>query len=361
PWDCGPGGYQVGGFPPGWSEWNDKYRDTTRNFWRAAEPAGPLAPRLCASADVFKHNGRRPWASINFITAHDGFTLHDLVSYTDKHNDANREGNTDGTLNNNSWNCGVEGPTDDPEVNALRGRQMRNLLMTLLFSQGVPMLVAGDEMGRTQQGNNNAYCQDNEVSWVDWERAREWQPLTSFVQRLIALRQSTPVFRVSHFLTAELHASSGFKEVTWINTEGTEIRDEQWTDPHMHCFGMLIDLPASNDERTLRDGATVILVFNSHHDVVNFTMPTPPDGTHWELTVDTNTPDVTAPRPFPSPARMMMTARSCVLFTLAAGQAELGPVLDVPEPAAVPTPVGPPEATSRPSPRARRRSKHRPK
>ena len=173
PWDCGPGGYQVGGFPPGWAEWNDKFRDTVRDFWRGEAPASALAPRLCASADMFNHRGRKPWASVNFVTAHDGFTLNDLVTYNDKHNEANGEDNNDGSSDNRSWNCGAEGPTDDPEINALRERQMRNMLATLLLSQGTPMLLAGDEFGRTQHGNNNAYCQDNEISWVNWDIARE--------------------------------------------------------------------------------------------------------------------------------------------------------------------------------------------
>ena len=174
PWDCGPGGYQVGAFPPGWAEWNDKFRDTVRDFWRGeALPPQLCRPRLCASERLFNHQGRRPWACINFITAHDGFTLNDIVTYNEKHNEANGEDNQDGTSDNRSWNCGAEGPTDDPEINALRERQMRNMLATLLLSQGTPMMLAGDEFARTQQGNNNAYCQDNEISWVDWTLERE--------------------------------------------------------------------------------------------------------------------------------------------------------------------------------------------
>ena len=169
PWDCGPGGYQVGGFPPGWAEWNDKFRDTVRDFWRGEAPASALAPRLSASGDCFNHRGRKPWACINFVTAHDGFTLNDLVTYNDKHNEANGEDNNDGSSDNRSWNCGAEGPTDDRAINALRDRQIENMLATLLLSQGTPMLLAGDEFGRTQRGNNNAYCQDNEISWLDWD------------------------------------------------------------------------------------------------------------------------------------------------------------------------------------------------
>ena len=195
PWDCGPGGYQVGGFPPGWAEWNDKFRDTVRDFWRGEAPASAVAPRLCASGDIFNHRGRKPWASVNFITAHDGFTLNDLVSYDDRHNEANGEDNKDGHSDNRSWNCGVEGPTDDEEVNALRGRQRRNFLATLLLSQGTPMLLAGDEFARTQQGNNNAYCQDNEISWVDWKIGEEGEALIRFVRQLTALRHKYPILR----------------------------------------------------------------------------------------------------------------------------------------------------------------------
>src|SRR6185437_7478677 len=189
PWDCGPGGYQVGGFPPGWAEWNDKFRDTVRDYWRGKAPAGSLAPRLCASADIFNRRGRKPWACVNFVTAHDGFTLNDLVSYNEKHNEANGEGNQDGTSDNRSWNCGVEGATDDAEVKALRARQRRNLLTTLLLAHGTPMLVAGDERGRTQQGNNNAYCQDNEISWVNWDRDERAEALVRFVRLLTAIRR----------------------------------------------------------------------------------------------------------------------------------------------------------------------------
>ena len=211
PWDCGPGGYQVGGFPPGWAEWNDKFRDTVRDFWRGEAPASALAPRLCASGDIFNHRGRKPWACVNFITAHDGFTLNDLVSYNERHNEANGEDNKDGHSDNRSWNCGVEGPTEDEEVNALRARQRRNFLATLLLSQGTPMLLAGDEFGRTQTGNNNAYCQDNEISWVDWDIADEDRSLIRFVQQLTALRHKYPILRRSRFLTGVYNEELGRK------------------------------------------------------------------------------------------------------------------------------------------------------
>ncbi len=201
PWDCGPGGYQVGGFPPGWAEWNDQYRDTVRSYWNGSAPAGALAPRLCASADVFNRLGRLPWSSVNFVTAHDGFTLADLVSYNDKHNEANGEENRDGTGDNRSWNCGAEGPTEDATVLALRSRQSRNFLATLLLSQGTPMMLAGDESGRTQLGNNNAYCQDNEISWLDWNPTPAGAALQQFVRQLTGIRARFPILHRRRFLT----------------------------------------------------------------------------------------------------------------------------------------------------------------
>src|SRR3954470_17858009 len=213
PWDCGPGGYQVGGFPPGWAEWNDKYRDTVRDFWRGEAAAAALAPRLCASGDLFNHQGRRPWASVNIITAHDGFTLNDLVTYNDKHNEANGEDNKDGHADNRSWNSGVEGPTDDAGINALRERQKRNMLTTLLLSQGTPFVLAGDERGRTQRGNNNAYAQDNEISWVDWSSNERGEALIAFVQKLTSLRRQYPILHRSRFLTGEYNAELDVKDV----------------------------------------------------------------------------------------------------------------------------------------------------
>src|SRR5580693_2819980 len=211
PWDCGPGGYQVGGFPPGWAEWNDKFRDTVRDFWRAEATVGQLTPRICASGDLFNHGGRRAWASVNFITAHDGFTLNDWASYNDKHNEANGEDNNDGSSSNRSWNCGAEGPTDDKAINDLRGRQKRNMLATLLFSQGTPMMLGGDEFGRTQRGNNNAYCQDSDISWFDWKLGEDADKLLAFTKRLIKLRQSYPALRRSRFLTGQLDETLGVR------------------------------------------------------------------------------------------------------------------------------------------------------
>ena len=241
PWDCGPGGYQVGGFPPDWAEWNDRFRDTVRDFWRGEASAAALAPRLCASPDSFNHQGRKPWASINFITAHDGFTLHDLVSYNDKHNEANGEENRDGNSDNRSWNCGAEGPTDDENIIALRERQKRNFLATLLLSQGTPMLLAGDEFGRTQAGNNNSYCQDNEINWLNWDIAGSGESLKRFIQKLARLRRVYPILHRNRFLTGEYNAELDVKDVTWINANGKEMEESHWADGEMRCFGMMID------------------------------------------------------------------------------------------------------------------------
>src|ERR1700722_8972790 len=276
PWDCGPGGYQVGSFPPGWAEWNDRFRDTVRSFWKGDEgKVGEMASRLAASADLFKKRGRKPWASVNFITAHDGFTLNDLVSYNEKHNEANGENNRDGVSNNLSWNCGAEGPTEDDEINKLRERQKRNMLATLLFSQGTPMLLGGDEFGRTQKGNNNAYCQDNEISWVDWEGIKEeGQSLIAFTRKLIRLRNFLPILRRGRFLSGEYNPELEVKDVTWINASGREMQRSDWDDGKMHCFGGLIDGRAqtSGIKRRASD-VTMLIVINSYYDRVKFTLP----------------------------------------------------------------------------------------
>jgi isoamylase len=292
PWDCGLGGYQVGGFPPGWAEWNDGYRDTVRDYWKGEASASAVAQRLCASADVFNHYGRRPWACVNFITAHDGFTLNDLVTYNDKHNEANGEDNKDGSSNNRSWNCGAEGPTEDLAINALRDRQMRNMLATLLLSQGTPMLLAGDEFARTQGGNNNAYCQDDDISWLDWDLKRKREPLVQFVQKLCALRTKYPILRRNRFLTGHYDEELEIKDLTWINASGAEMSAEEWGDSLMKCFGMLMDgrsRPTGVRQRGTE--AAMLMVLNSHHDLVNFTLPECPGGTGWSLLIDTNVPD----------------------------------------------------------------------
>src|SRR5215211_5863310 len=239
PWDVGPGGYQVGNFPVLWTEWNGAYRDTMRDFWRGHAPVSEFATRFTGSSDLYASDGRRPSASINFVTAHDGFTLADLVSYNEKHNEANGEGNQDGTDDNRSWNHGVEGPTDDPEINALRARQRRNLLATLLMSQGVPMVLGGDELGRTQNGNNNAWCQDNELSWFDWEHA-DWD-LHTFVQRLIRLRAEHPVFRRPRYFEGRGVMGSGLPDVWWFRPDGRRMTQRDWTTPDVRVLGVFLN------------------------------------------------------------------------------------------------------------------------
>jgi isoamylase len=314
PWDCGPGGYQVGGFPPGWAEWNDKFRDTVRDFWRGEAPANVLTPRLCASADPFDHQGRRPWACVNFITAHDGFTLNDVVTYNEKHNDANGEDGKDGSSDNRSWNMGAEGPTDDEEINAQRERQMRNMLATLLLSQGTPMLLAGDEFGRTQQGNNNAYCQDNEISWVNWEIEEKRQSLIEFVRKLTGLRHNFAILRRNRFLHGVTDEELGSKDVTWINAAGTEMQDDQWSDGLMRCFGMLIDGRAQMTGIRKRGGtATMLLVLNAAPDGVKFILPECPGAESWSLQIDTNVPQGVEGR-FKTGESYIATGRSVLLF-----------------------------------------------
>jgi isoamylase len=320
PWDCGPGGYQVGEFPPGWAEWNDKYRDTIRDYWRGEAAAAATAPRLLGSPDVFNRFGRKPYASVNFITAHDGFTLNDLVTYNDRHNEANGEDNRDGHSHNRSWNCGIEGPTEDRAINELRNRQIRNMLATLLLSQGTPMLLAGDEFARTQQGNNNAYCQDNEISWLDWQLAEQNQHLVRFVRKLTALRRKYPILRRSRFLSGEMNEEIGIKEITWINATGTEMQPEQWSDDLMLCFGMLLDGRAqATGIRQRGQDATILIVFNSYHDVVQFTLPGTTDSAFWLLLIDTNQPDDGITRTAFEPGDIyQVTGRSLLMFSMVA-------------------------------------------
>jgi glycogen operon protein len=318
PWDIGPGGYQVGGFPPGWAEWNDKFRDTVRAWWKGDEgKQAEMATRLAASADCFDRRGRKSWASVNFITAHDGFTLHDLVSYNEKHNEANGEDGRDGNSDNISWNHGVEGPTMDPDIIELRERQKRNMLATLLLAQGTPMLLAGDEFGRTQQGNNNAYCQDNEISWINWEFTERSVELAEFVRKVIALRRSFPILRRSRFLTGAYNPDLDVKDVRWLSPAGTDIEGDQWQDAQARCFGMLMDgrAQASGIKRPAMD-ATALLVLNAHHDVVNFTIPEVVGGTTWRCLLDTNAPDGHGIEGFESGDEYMITGRSVALFAL---------------------------------------------
>ncbi len=318
PWDCGPGGYQVGGFPPGWAEWNDKFRDTSRAFWKGDEgKLAEFASRLAGSADYFNRRGRQTWASVNFLTAHDGFTLNDTVSYNEKHNEANGENNNDGSSNNLSWNCGAEGPTDDPEVNAVRERQLRNMLATLMLSRGTPMLLAGDEFARTQDGNNNAYCQDNEISWLDWDIQKKGQSLTRFVSKLTGIRRRFPVLHRTRFLTAEWNEEIGVKDVTWLTPAGVEMTSEQWDDPSAKSIGVLLDGRAQvSGIRRRGSDATLLLVINAHHDTISFKLPEVVGGLSWSCLIDTNQPDLEDAPKFEFDSDYLVTGRSLLLFNL---------------------------------------------
>ena len=292
PWDLGEGGYQVGKFPIGWAEWNDRYRDAVRSYWKGdGGQIGELAYRITGSSDLYARSGRRPYASINFVTAHDGFTLQDLVSYNQKHNEANGEDSRDGTDNNRSWNCGVEGPTDDPAIKALRARQKRNFLATILLSQGVPMLLYGDELGRTQQGNNNAYCQDNEISWLNWDRIGDEKELLAFVRRLISLRQNHPVFRRRNFFQGRSIKGAGIKDILWLRPDGREMPDEEWNQEHARTLGLFLSGSAVDeiDERgQLITDENFVFLMNAHHEEVPFTLPTAASGMLWNSLLDTS-------------------------------------------------------------------------
>ncbi|MFZ0788861.1 MAG: glycogen debranching protein GlgX [Chromatiaceae bacterium] len=292
PWDLGEGGYQVGNFPPGWTEWNGKYRDTVRDYWRGeGGVTGEIATRLTGSSDLYESDGRHPVASINFVTCHDGFTLRDLVSYTHKHNEANGEENRDGESHNRSWNCGVEGPTENPKINARRAAQQRNFFATLLLSQGVPMLLAGDETGRTQGGNNNSYCQDNPISWVDWELDAERRALLVFVRRLIRLRRSHPLFRRRHFFQGRPIKGAGVKDLLWLAPDGAEMDDSAWSLEHAWALGMVLNGGGIQETdtrgRPIKDDSFLLLL-NAGHDSVDFVLPPPPGGGSWRLFLDTS-------------------------------------------------------------------------
>jgi isoamylase len=322
PWDIGPGGYQVGAFPPGWAEWNDRYRDTARSYWKGDEgKLADFAARITGSGDLFNRRGRKPWASVNFVTAHDGFTLNDLVSYNDKHNEANGEENRDGHSNNHSWDHGVEGPTDDPEIIELRERQKRNFLGTLLLSHGTPMILAGDEFGRTQRGNNNAYCQDNDISWVDWTPDDRGQALTDFSSRVAALRRRYPVLRHSRFLTATWNEELGVKDSTWLTPNCDEMKPEHWQNVAARCVGLLLDGRAQiSGIRQRGSESTLLLITNAHHDVVLFTLPKVAGGRDWRRLIDSNRPeeddDPDRPATFKFGQQYQMSGRSLLLFLL---------------------------------------------
>jgi glycogen operon protein len=293
PWDVGEGGYQVGNFPPLWTEWNGKYRDTVRDFWRGeASTLGEFASRLTGSSDLYEHSSRKPIASINFVVAHDGFTLRDLVSYNEKHNEANGEGGADGESHNRSWNCGAEGPTDDPQVNELRLRQQRNLLTTLLLSQGVPMIAHGDELGRTQEGNNNVYCQDNEIAWVDWDLDETQRDLLDFTRRLVQLRHDHPVFRRRRFFagSADHGGESELGDIAWFAPSGEHMSDEDWRNGYARSLmvflnGSAIPEPDRRGARVVDD--SFLVLFNGHHEEIDFVLPSVEYGESWVTELDT--------------------------------------------------------------------------
>jgi isoamylase len=317
PWDIGPGGYQVGGFPPGWAEWNDRFRDNVRDYWRGEAPATAITSPISASGEVFNNHGRRPWSSVNFVTAHDGFTMNDLVTYNQKHNDANGEANRDGSDDNRSWNCGAEGPTDDPDIEALRGRQVRNMLATLLLSQGTPMMVAGDEFRRSQSGNNNAYCQDDEITWVDWKLRDVHNDLVDFVRRLTGLRERYPILHRTRYLTGAYDETLNVKDVTWIDHGGVEIMPDAWGDAR--TFGMRIDGRAQpTGIHRLGQDATLLLILNSFHGDVAFTLPVTTGGDMWVLLVDTKAPLPSENIRLESGHDYTIAARSVALFVLGA-------------------------------------------
>jgi isoamylase len=294
PWDVGPGGYQVGNFPPGWTEWNGKYRDNVRRFWKGdGGLASEFATRLSGSSDLYQWSGRAPYASINFITCHDGFPLQDLVSYNAKHNEANGENNRDGSDDNNSWNCGAEGPTDDANIQALRARQKRNLVATLLFSQGVPMLLAGDELSHTQQGNNNTYCQDNELTWLRWELTPAEQEFLEFVRKVVRIRKEQPVFQRRHFLQGRRIRGSGIIDISWFAPDGEEMTDQDWGAGFVKCLGVRLagdQIGDVDDRGEPIVGETMLLLLNAHHEAIPFKLPTTKSEHYWDRVLDTAEP-----------------------------------------------------------------------
>ena len=320
PWDLGDHGYQVGGFPQGWSEWNGQYRDRVRDYWRGIEGSLPdFAAALCGSADIYSHSRRSPRASVNIITVHDGFTLHDLVSYNDKHNEANAEDNRDGESHNRSWNCGAEGPTDDPQILAFRERQKRNFLTTLFCSRGVPLLLGGDEMGRTQGGNNNAYCQDNEVSWFDWSDARRHDPLVAFTQAMLRLRRELPVLRHNAWLTGQPDEDSR-RDVVWYSVWGLEMTSEEWRNPAVRCVAAVLDARFAPADAEPGRNRSVLLVFNATGEEATFTLPVVAGHTgEWALRIYTPEGyfDEADARTYAPPAKLQLLSHSMALLTQA--------------------------------------------
>jgi len=333
PWDLGLGGYQVGNFPPGWAEWNDRYRDGVRSFWKGDMGAvGDLAHRLAGSQDLYGWSGKGPTASINFITAHDGFTLNDLVSYNDKHNEANGEDNRDGSSNNVSWNHGVEGPTDDAAINALRERQKRNLLATLILSQGVPMILAGDERSHGQRGNNNVYCQDNELAWLDWTPSPERDSLRDFVAEVVAIRCAHPSFRRRSFFRGQPMLDGAPKDVVWLKPDGTEMTHADWHDGNARCLGMLVSGSGIIDVSTrgeLLEDDDFLLLLNAYHGEIAFAAPARNDEP-WTCLLDTA---AAMPTPvLPSGETWPLAGRSLVLLRRPAARAANGTTAQLPFP-----------------------------
>ena len=316
PWDVGEGGYQVGNFPPGWTEWNGKYRDCIRDYWRGADSMlGEFAARFTGSPDLYQDDNRRPTASINFITAHDGFTLHDLVSYNEKHNEANGENNQDGESHNRSWNCGAEGPTDKNEVLTLRKQQKRNLLSTLFLSQGIPMIVAGDEISRTQQGNNNAYCQDNEISWINWAEADK--ELLEFTQKLISLRKSHPTFCRRKWFQGQPIKGIGVEDIAWFLPDGSEMTDEHWNTSFAKSLAVYLN--GKGIHTLSRKGEPIVddsfyVIFNAHHEPLEYALPLAKYGKQWKTVIDTTEGVVSGDKTYKPGDRVKVEARSIILL-----------------------------------------------
>ncbi len=331
PWDLGEGGYQVGNFPTKWTEWNGKYRDAVRRFWRGDDGVvSELATRLSGSSDLYEQSGRRPYASINFVTAHDGFTMSDLVSYNVKHNDANGEHNQDGENHNLSWNCGIEGPTQDRRILDLRDRQRRNLMATLMLSVGVPMMSGGDEMGRTQKGNNNAYCQDNEVSWTNWELPPSDREFLSFVKKVIKIRKDHAVLRRRKFFQGRRIRGKDVLDITWLDASGREMADDTWSSPGVRCLGVRLNGDAIDelDERGERIvGATLVILLNAGVDAIPFVLPSTAASERWETLLDTADP-WQPPRALRGRERYQLQSRSMAVLRLEGGSrdAEWGPM-----------------------------------
>ena len=317
PWDVGAGGYMVGNFPVGWTEWNGKYRDTVRRFWRGdGDAVSEFATRLTGSSDLYEHNGRRPYASINFITCHDGFTLQDLVSYNDKQNEANGHGNSDGDNHNLSWNCGDEGPTEDANVLTLRARQKRNFIATLMFSQGVPMLRAGDELSQSKGGNNNTYCQDNELTWLNWDLSSEERDFLSFVQTAIKLWKGQPVFQRRHFFQGRAIRGKSQKDIHWLAADGQEMSDTDWHSLHARCLGVLLNGQMTDeiDEFGRQiNGDTMLILLNARQREVAFTLPGEDVKSLWRLELDTARGNPESRR-YPSQQSYRLLPRSMVIF-----------------------------------------------